>query len=100
MTVIALQKRLKPTALRPFPAAELRALRAQLRAASALLDAPAKGERSDPEGRGHSRREYRRPEHRAAAGGTVRSHWCDPAENPSCAGCTRRAPDWRKGAAR
>ena len=33
MTVIALQKRLKPTALRPFPTAELRALRAQLRAA-------------------------------------------------------------------
>ena len=68
MTVIALQKRLKPTALRPFPTAELRALRAQLRAASALLDDPC--------------------------------HWCDPAENPSCEGCTRRAPDWRKGAAR
>ncbi len=27
-------------------------------------------------------------------------HWCDPAENPSCEGCARRAPDWRKGAAR
>lgn len=27
-------------------------------------------------------------------------HWCDPAENPSCEGCTKRAPDWRKGAAR
>lgn len=27
-------------------------------------------------------------------------HWCDPLENPSCEGCTRRAPDWRKGAAR
>ena len=68
MTVIALQKRLKPPALRPFPAAELRALRAQLCAASALLDDPC--------------------------------HWCDPVENPSCEGCTRRAPDWRKGAAR
>lgn len=68
MTVIALQKRLKPAALRPFPAAELRALRAQLCAASALLDDPC--------------------------------HWCDPAENPSCEGCTKRAPDWRKGAAR
>lgn len=68
MTVIALQKRLKPTALRPFPAAELRALRRQLRAASALLDDPC--------------------------------HWCDPVENPSCEGCTKRAPDWRKGAAR
>ena len=64
MTVIALQKRLKPTALRPFPTA----LRAQLCAASALLDDPC--------------------------------HWCDPAENPSCEGCTRRAPDWRKGAAK
>ena len=68
MTVIALQKRLKPTALRPFPTAELRALRAQLRAASALLDDPC--------------------------------HWCDPVENPSCEGCTKRASDWRKGAAR
>lgn len=100
MTVISLRKRFKPAALRPFPTAELRALRRQLRAASALLDAPAKGERSDPGGRGHSRREYRRPEHRAAAGGTVRSHWCDPLEARGCAGCTRRAPDWRKGAAR
>lgn len=68
MTVIALQKRLKPTALRPIPTAELRALRAQLRTASALLDDPC--------------------------------HWCDPAENPRCEGCARRAPDWRKGAAR
>ena len=68
MTVISLRKRFKPTALRPFPTAELRALRAQLRAASALLDDPC--------------------------------HWCDPVENPSCEGCTKRAPDWRKGAAR
>lgn len=68
MTVIALQKRLKPTAPRPFPTAELHALRAQLRAASALLDDPC--------------------------------HWCDPLEARSCAGCTRCAPDWRKGAAK
>ena len=27
-------------------------------------------------------------------------HWCDPLEARGCAGCTRRAPDWRKGAAR
>lgn len=27
-------------------------------------------------------------------------HWCDPAEARGCAGCARRAPDWRKGAAR
>lgn len=100
MTTISTRKTPRAPAPRPVPAAELRALRAQLCAASALLDAPAKGERSDPEGRGHSRREYRRPEHRAAAGGTVRSHWCDPLEARGCADCTRRAPDWRKGAAR
>lgn len=100
MTVISLRKRFKPAAPRFASGLELRALRRQLRAASALLDAPAKGERSDPGGRGHSRREYRRPEHRAAAGGTVRSHWCDPLEARGCAGCTRRAPDWRKGASR
>ena len=68
MTVISLRKPFKPAAPRPAPAAELRDLRAQLRAASALLDDPC--------------------------------HWCDPLENPSCEGCTRRAPDWRKGAAR
>lgn len=27
-------------------------------------------------------------------------HWCDPLEARGCAGCTRRAPDWRKGAAK
>lgn len=68
MTVISLRKRFKPAAPRFASDLELRNLRQQLRAASALLDDPC--------------------------------FWCDPAENPSCAGCTRRAPDWRKGAAR
>ena len=68
MTTISTRKTPRTPALRPFPTAELRALRRQLRAASALLDDPC--------------------------------HWCDPAENPSCEGCARRAPDWRKGAAR
>ena len=68
MTVISLRKRFKPAAPRFASDLELRNLRRQLRAASALLDDPC--------------------------------HWCDPVENPSCEGCTRRAPDWRKGAAR
>ena len=68
MTTISTRKTPRTPALRPVPTAELRALRRQLRAASALLDDPC--------------------------------HWCDPAENPSCEGCARRAPDWRKGAAR
>lgn len=68
MTTISTRKTPRAPAPRPVPAAELRALRAQLCAATALLDDPC--------------------------------HWCDPAENPSCDGCTRRAPDWRKGAAR
>ncbi len=68
MTVISLRKRFKPAAPRFASDLELRNLRRQLRAASALLDDPC--------------------------------HWCDPAENPSCEGCARRAPDWRKGAAR
>lgn len=68
MTTISTRKTPRTPALRPVPAAELRALRRQLRAASALLDDPC--------------------------------HWCDPLEARGCAGCTRRAPDWRKGAAR
>lgn len=68
MTVISLRKRFKPAAPRPASDAELRALRAQLRAATALLDDPC--------------------------------HWCDPLEARGCDGCARRAPDWRKGAAR
>lgn len=68
MTVISLRKCFKPAAPRFASDLELRNLRQQLRAASALLDDPC--------------------------------HWCDPLENPSCEGCTRRAPDWRKGAAR
>lgn len=68
MTTISTRKTLRTPAPRPVPAAELRALRAQLRTASALLDDPC--------------------------------HWCDPLEARGCAGCTRRAPDWRKGAAR
>lgn len=68
MTTISTRKTPRAPALRPVPTAELRALRRQLRAASALLDDPC--------------------------------HWCDPLEARGCAGCTRRAPDWRKGAAR
>lgn len=68
MTVISLRKRFKPAAPRFASDLELRNLRRQLRAASALLDDPC--------------------------------HWCDPLEARGCAGCTRRAPDWRKGAAR
>lgn len=68
MTTISTRKTPRTPAPRPVPAAELRALRRQLRAASALLDDPC--------------------------------HWCDPLEARGCAGCTRRAPDWRKGAAR
>lgn len=68
MTTISTRKTPRTPALRPIPTAELRALRAQLRTASALLDDPC--------------------------------HWCDPLEARGCAGCTRRAPDWRKGAAR
>lgn len=66
MTTISTRKTPRTPAPRSVPTAELRALRQQLRTASALLDDPC--------------------------------HWCDPAENPSCEGCTRRAPDWRKGA--
>ena len=68
MTVISLRKRFKPAAPRFASDLELRNLRRQLRAASALLDDPC--------------------------------HGCDPLEARGCAGCTRRAPDWRKGAAR
>lgn len=68
MTTISTRKTPRTPALRPIPTAELRALRAQLRTASALLDDPC--------------------------------HWCDPLEARGCAGCARRAPDWRKGAAR
>ncbi len=68
MTTISTRKTPRAPAPRPVPTAELRALRAQLRAATALLDDPC--------------------------------HWCDPLEARGCAGCTRRAPDWRKGAAR
>lgn len=68
MTVISLRKCFKPAAPRFASDLELRNLRQQLRAASALLDDPC--------------------------------HWCDPLEARGCAGCTRRAPDWRKGAAR
>ena len=68
MTVISLRKRFKPAAPRFASDLELRNLRRQLRAATALLDDPC--------------------------------HWCDPLEARGCAGCTRRAPDWRKGAAR
>lgn len=68
MTTISTRKTPRTPALRPIPTAELRALRAQLRTASTLLDDPC--------------------------------HWCDPLEARGCAGCARRAPDWRKGAAR
>ena len=68
MTVISLRKRFKPAAPRFASDLEMRNLRQQLRAASALLD--------------------------------DQCHWCDPLEARGCAGCTRRAPDWRKGAAK
>ena len=68
MTTISTRKTPRAPAPRFASDLELRNLRQQLRAATALLDDPC--------------------------------HWCDPLEARGCAGCTRRAPDWRKGAAR